>query len=75
MRVRLTPGDLSDLIGATGAVCLVVAAGALLGSWWWSLAALGLVLLMISYSIHTRVMAAASTSPAADQTAPLRRVS
>ncbi|MBA2897385.1 hypothetical protein [Nonomuraea soli] len=73
MRVRLTPAAIGDLIGATGLVCLVIAAGALLGSWWWSLAALGLVLVGISYSVHTRVTAGGSA--AGDIDAVLRAVS
>ncbi|GIH76148.1 hypothetical protein [Planobispora longispora] len=53
MRVRLTPDLVANVLGVLGLVCVVVAIGGLTGTWWWSLGAAGLVLVGLSYSVHT----------------------
>ncbi|MEV6798530.1 hypothetical protein AB0M91_09300 [Micromonospora rifamycinica] len=53
------PMLVSNLLGAAGLVGLVVAVGALAGSWWWSVLLGSLFAVVLAYVTHAHAQAAA----------------
>ncbi|MGC5664938.1 hypothetical protein ACN261_31610 [Micromonospora sp. WMMD723] len=54
------PMLVSNLLGVAGLLGLVVAVGALAGSWWWSVLAGSLIAIALAWVAHTHHQAAAA---------------